>query len=117
MTEISVEGLREMRTRGDKLLLLDVRQPWEHELARIADDVLIPLNELPARLDELDALDDPAGRTAIDGAPLVVCYCHHGLRSLDAAAFLERNGVARVASLAGGIDAWSRLIDPGVPRY
>ena len=105
MTELSVEELRDLRARGEKLLLLDVRQPWEHEKARIGGDVLIPLNELPARLDELEQ------------APLVVCYCHHGIRSLGAAAFLEGNGHARVASLAGGIDAWSQRIDPAVPRY
>ncbi len=105
MTEISVEELREMRERGEKCLLLDVRQPWEHELARIQDDLLIPLDQLSARLAELD------------DAHLVVCYCHHGVRSLSAAAFLERNGVASVASLTGGIDAWSERIDAAVPRY
>ncbi len=108
MTEITVEDLRDLRARGEKLLLLDVRQTWEHELARLPEDVLIPLNELPARLEELGELDH---------SQLVICYCHHGIRSLNAAAFLERNGVARVASLAGGIDAWSQLIDPAVPRY
>ena len=105
MIELSVEELRDLRDRGETLLLLDVRQPWEHQTARIGGDVLIPLNELPARLDELEE------------APLVVCYCHHGIRSLGAAAFLESNGQARVASLAGGIDAWSQRIDPAVPRY
>lgn len=108
MTEITVEELRDLRARGEKLLLLDVRQPWEHELARLPEDRLIPLNELPARLEELGELDE---------SQLVICYCHHGIRSLNAAAFLERNGVARVASLAGGIDAWSQLIDPAVARY
>ncbi len=105
MIEISCEELRDLRARGEELLLLDVRQPWEHELSRLPEDRLIPLNELPARLEE------------IDESQFIVCYCHHGIRSLTAAAFLERNGVARVASLAGGIDAWSQLIDPAVPRY
>jgi rhodanese-related sulfurtransferase len=99
MIELSVEELRDLRARGEQLILLDVRQPWEHELARLADDVLIPLHELPARLDELD----------LAGERLVLCYCHHGIRSLNAAAFLERNGAARVA--------WSQRIDPAVARY
>lgn len=105
MNEITVEELQDLRARKQPLLLLDVRQPWEHDLARLAGDVLIPLNELPARLDELD------------GEQLIVCYCHHGIRSLNAAAFLERNGFARVASLAGGIDAWSQRVDPSISRY
>ena len=109
--ELSVEELQALRARGEALLLLDVRQPWEHDLARLPDDVLIPLNELSARLDELE------GELEGEGARLVVCYCHHGVRSLGAAAFLSRSGVARVASLAGGIDAWSQRIDPAVPRY
>ena len=107
MTEITVEELQALRESGEKLLLLDVRQPWEHQTARLGGELLIPLDELPARLDELEAF--PATR--------VVCYCHHGVRSLGAAAFLERNGIAPVASLAGGIDAWSLRIDPAVPRY
>jgi rhodanese-related sulfurtransferase len=96
-----------MRKRGDRILLVDVRQPWEHELAALPDDVLIPLDQLAERADELE----PAADT------LVVTYCHHGIRSLNAAAILERLGHARVASLAGGIDAWSQLVDPTVPRY
>lgn len=96
-----------MRQRGDSIYLVDVRQPWEHELARLGDEILVPLDQLSDRADELAP---PAGA-------LLVTYCHHGVRSLNAAALLERAGHANVASLAGGIDAWSRLIDPSVPRY
>ena len=90
-------------------LLLDVREPWEFERAAIriegARTLHIPMNTIPQRLDELDA------------AQPVVCICHHGMRSAQVAAFLERQGFEAVYNLAGGIDAWSAQIDPTVPRY
>jgi rhodanese-related sulfurtransferase len=89
--------------------LLDVRQPWENETCALAGSVLIPLPELEERWAEVQAAA-PAGA-------LIVAYCHHGVRSLSAAALLEDRGVGPVASLAGGIDAWSRRIDPTLPRY
>jgi adenylyltransferase/sulfurtransferase len=85
---------------------VDVRQPWEHETCALPGSVLIPLDELPARLDEVTPPKDA----------LVVAYCHHGVRSLSAAVLLERAGIAAF-SLAGGIDAWSRDVDPLLPRY
>ena len=87
-----------MRQRGESIYLVDVRQPWEHELVRLADDVLVPLDQLAEHYDEI---------APPEGA-LVVTYCHHGVRSINAAVMLERLGHARVASLAGGIDAWSQ---------
>ena len=96
-----------MRQRGESIYLIDVRQPWEHEIARLPDDILVPLDQLADRADELAP---PAGA-------LVVTYCHHGIRSLNAAAILQQLGHGNVASLAGGIDAWSQLVDPSVARY
>ena len=96
-----------MRQRGESIYLIDVRQPWEHDVARLPDDILVPLQELADRADEITP---PAGA-------LVVTYCHHGVRSINAAAILETLGHTNVASLAGGIDAWSQLVDPGVARY
>jgi len=96
-----------MRQRGESIYLIDVRQPWEHEIARLPDDILVPLDQLGDLADEI---------TPPEGA-LVVTYCHHGVRSLNAAAMLERIGHKNVASLAGGIDAWSQLVDPTVARY
>jgi rhodanese-related sulfurtransferase len=89
------------------VLLLDVRQSWEHDMAAIAGSLLIPLSELPARAREIQPPPEA----------LVVVYCHHGMRSLSGAATLQRLGLQNVASLAGGIDAWSCEVDPGVPRY
>jgi rhodanese-related sulfurtransferase len=107
VAEISVEDLARKLAAKEPLYLLDVRQPWEHETAALPDSVLIPLQTLPARLDELRP---PEGA-------LVVVYCHHGIRSLNAATFLAQQGVTPVVSLAGGIDAWSRHIDGTMPRY
>jgi adenylyltransferase/sulfurtransferase len=105
--EIDAAELARKRAAGEPLYLLDVRQPWEHEAAALPDSTLVPLPELPHRAAEVRP---PPGA-------LVVVYCHHGIRSLAAAALLERLGCADVVSLRGGIDAWSRDVDPAVPRY
>jgi rhodanese-related sulfurtransferase len=88
-----------------KPLLLDVREPWEYEKARIAGATLIPMREVPARVGEIDEAKD------------VVAICHHGGRSMQVAMFLEKQGFKRVHNLVGGIDAWSRSVDPAVPLY
>ena len=105
--EISVEALAERLRSGEPTLLLDVREPWEHELARLPGSLLLPLGELPDRAEEIE----------VDDETLVVVYCHHGVRSLSGAILLRRAGIESAVSLAGGIDAWSRRIDPSVPRY
>lgn len=86
-------------------LLLDVREPWEFQTCHLPGARLVPMNELPARLHELD----PDAET--------VAICHHGTRSLHAAQFLARQGFERVHNLAGGVDAWARTIDPAMPVY
>jgi rhodanese-related sulfurtransferase len=94
---------------GDKAreqpVLLDVREPWEYEKARIAGSALIPMREMPARLAELETQRG------------VVAICHHGGRSMQVAMFLEKQGFKQVHNLVGGIDAWSRTVDPAVPLY
>jgi rhodanese-related sulfurtransferase len=91
--------------RGERLLLVDVREPWEFEICRIEGAKLIPMASIPANLQALDTGDE------------VICYCHHGVRSLDVAVWLQGQGVERAKSLAGGIERWSLEIDPRVPRY
>jgi adenylyltransferase/sulfurtransferase len=103
--QISVKEVNERIVRGDKLFLVDVREQWEYDLCRIAGAKLIPLGTLPANLNTL--LD--AGE--------VICYCHHGIRSLDAAVWLRQQGVESAKSMAGGIERWSVEVDPNVPRY
>ena len=108
MKQIGPKELAGLLDAGENVYLLDVREPWEHETARLPGSVLVPLGEIASRSDEI---------APPEGA-LVVAYCHHGVRSLSAASMLEHQlGIENVASLAGGIDAWSRQIDPKVPRY
>ena len=106
--EISVQDTKGLLDRQGEFLLLDCRQPEEFQIARIAGAHLVPLPDLPAKVDEI--------RTKASGKTVVV-HCHHGGRSLQAAALLRKAGLPGVKSMAGGIDAWSMLIDPTVPRY
>jgi rhodanese-related sulfurtransferase len=105
--EIDVSRLAAMLQAGEPVYLLDVRQPWEHETAALPGSVLVPLDQLAARAGEVRPPEGAA----------VVVYCHHGVRSLAGAALLERLGFKDLASLAGGIDAWSLVVDPSMPRY
>jgi len=103
--QISAKEVNERLGRGDKLLLVDVREPWEYDLSKIPGAKLIPLGTLPANLNTLRDADE------------VICYCHHGMRSLDAAVWLRQQGVEGAKSMAGGIERWSAEVDPQVPRY
>ena len=105
--EISASELQRAQARGEELLLIDVREPHEHEKARIPGAKLVPLGQLSARLAEL--VDWKERR--------VVAHCHKGGRSAKACALLRDAGFADVANLSGGIDAWSITVDPSVPRY
>ena len=103
--EITPREVQDLLARDPKVLFVDVREQWEYDTARIAGSVLIPLGEIPANLQRLE------------NAEQVVFFCHHGMRSLDAAAWLRAQGVAGAQSMSGGIERWSTEIDPSVPRY
>jgi adenylyltransferase/sulfurtransferase len=103
--EIAAAELKREWIANPNLVVLDVREPHEYEIARIEGARLMPLSELPGRLRELD------------GRAEIVTHCHHGLRSLRALEVLKGAGFAHVRSLRGGIDAWSVDVDPEVPRY
>ncbi|HEX9218099.1 MAG TPA: molybdopterin-synthase adenylyltransferase MoeB [Gemmatimonadales bacterium] len=103
--EITPKDLQRERSRKPDLLLVDVREPREAEIASIEGARLIPLRELPRRLSELPSHAE------------IVTHCHHGQRSLKAREILVGAGFHNVRSLAGGIDAWSREVDAEVPRY
>ena len=96
--------IEEMRS-GKQVLLLDVREPHEYDLVHIEGSRLIPLGELPKRVNELDSADE------------VVVYCHTGGRSASATSFLRSLGYKKVRNLEGGIDAWSLEVDTSLPRY
>ena len=97
----------ELKTKlqGKEFLLLDVREPNEFDYAHIADSLSIPLNQIPARLRELDMERE------------IVLICHHGMRSMQAANFLSQVGFNKLSNLVGGIDAWSLECDSSVARY
>jgi adenylyltransferase/sulfurtransferase len=103
--QIHVRELRDRMSSGEPCILLDVREPFEFEMARIEGANLIPLGELPTRWQELDREKE------------IFVFCHSGVRSERAAEFLRAAGFGKVANVAGGIDAWSQEVDPNVPRY
>lgn len=105
MQQLAVVELADKIASGSELCILDVREPWEVEVAWIPDSLHIPMGEIVQRFDELPT-----------GLP-IVCLCHHGMRSQQVALYLERNGIGPVFNLAGGIDAWAREIDPGCAVY
>jgi rhodanese-related sulfurtransferase len=103
--EIKPSELDARRKAGTGPLVLDVREGWELDVARIPDVLHIPMNEIPARLGELDADRE------------IVVMCRSGGRSMQVAQFLARNGFRSVANLTGGILAWSQDVDPSVRPY
>jgi rhodanese-related sulfurtransferase len=103
--EISAVELRTRIEHGDELTLIDVREPHEWQIARLPGAKLIPLHSIPARASELDSSRE------------IVLHCHTGVRSMRALEFLRQAGFRKLKNLRGGIDAWSRDVDPAVPRY
>ncbi len=90
---------------GEQPVLLDVREPWEYELAHIDGSLQIPMNDIGRSLESLDKAKE------------TIVICHHGSRSYQVAAFLERSGFQDIVNLDGGVDAWSRDVDPQVAQY
>lgn len=90
---------------GHTPVLLDVREAWEWNLCRLPGAILIPMHELPSRIEELNK----------DAETVVIC--HHGVRSYHAARYLETTGFANVINLSGGVAAWADEVDPAMPRY
>ena len=99
------EVARRLHESPSSLLLLDVREPDERAVATIAPSLHIPMGQVPARLREVPKDTE------------VIVYCHTGVRSMMVAGFLEHQGYAHVGNLDGGIEAWSKRVDPSVPRY
>src|SRR3989304_8703876 len=102
---ITPKELKSRIDKGEKLVLLDVREPWENSLAKLEGSVPSPLGTLPHSLSKLDNNAE------------IIAYCHHGMRSADATGFLLQQGFPNVKNLVGGIDAWSIQVDGTVPRY
>jgi rhodanese-related sulfurtransferase len=105
--EIDVQSVKQMLDSGEKFMLLDCREPSEIATAHIPGTVHIPMRDIPARIEELEA--HKTGR--------LVVHCHHGGRSMRVTQYLRQQGFDQAQNMAGGIDAWSLEIDPAVPRY
>lgn len=106
--EITPAEAQSLRRSGESSFFIDVREPNEWALTRIDGASLVPMGSVPGNLQDLEGKAD-------DGKLIV--YCHHGVRSLQVVAWLREHGISNCYSMAGGIDRWSREIDPSVPRY
>ncbi len=106
--EISVTEVKQRLDAGEKLHLIDVREPQEFLLAKIEGATLVPMRSVPGELQDLEK--------KADEAPLIV-FCHHGMRSLNVVNWLRAQGLENCSSMAGGIEAWSVSADPSVARY
>jgi rhodanese-related sulfurtransferase len=106
--EISAQDLKQLLAEGGQsgYVLLDVREPWEHETARIEGSVLMPMGDIPSRAHQ-----------ELDPESHIIAICHHGVRSMSVVVWLRDQGFEQAQSLRGGIDAWSAEVDASVPRY
>jgi rhodanese-related sulfurtransferase len=104
--EISPQEVKQLREKGQPFTLLDVREPWEYQTARIERAKLIPVGDVPSRAHQ-----------ELDPDERIIVVCHHGVRSLNVANWLRQQGFEQAQSMRGGIDQWSRQVDPKVPVY
>ena len=106
MREFEAKELKDYLESTEKPpVLLDVRQPWEYDICKLDNSVLIPMSTIPANLDKLDK----------DRETVVIC--HHGVRSRRVAYFLEQAGFNKVINLRGGVDGWARDVDKAMATY
>ena len=102
---ISPREAKQLIENNSSLKLIDVREVWEHNVAKLENSLLIPLRELPRHLDRFVPYDS------------YLIYCHHGSRSFYACAYMIQQGFKEVYNLEGGIDAWTREVDKSIPKY
>jgi rhodanese-related sulfurtransferase len=106
--EVSPQEVKARQDAGEKLYFIDVREPHEYAITRLPGAQLIPMRTVPGALQSLEAFADEG---------TLIVYCHHGVRSLNVANWLREQGIEACQSMAGGIDAWSLVVDAAVPRY
>lgn len=104
--EITPEQFKQLRDQKSGYTLVDVREPWEFQTAKIDGATLMPVGDVPSRAHQ-----------ELDPDKHIVVYCHHGVRSMNVTSWLRQQGFEKVQSLAGGIDRWAREVDPSVPKY
>lgn len=107
MQQISPRQLQERlaAAAAEKPVLLDVREPWEFQICNLPGSMLMPMRTVPARLAELDSDAE------------IIVICHHGMRSMQVAMFLEQQGFPRVYNLTGGVNGWARAVESSMPVY
>jgi len=106
--EISPQDVKAKTDAGEAVALIDVREAFEHQLSSIGGAELIPMNNVPQRLQHLESLADDK---------LLIVFCHHGMRSMSVVNWLRQQGVDNCQSMSGGIDLWSLTVDQKVKRY
>jgi rhodanese-related sulfurtransferase len=104
--EISATDVKRRMDAGEAIALIDVREPDEYQVCHIEGARLIPMRSVPQQLEHLES-----------ASGILVLFCHHGVRSLKVVEWLRDQGLSDCTSMAGGIDAWSRMVDSRVPRY
>jgi rhodanese-related sulfurtransferase len=104
--QITAEDVKAALDKGEKLILIDVREPWEYDVSRIEGSKLIPMGDIPSRAHQ-----------ELDPDERIIAYCHHGVRSLNVVNWLRQQGFENAQSMSGGIDRWARVVDPKVPVY
>jgi rhodanese-related sulfurtransferase len=104
--EISAGQVKSLQKRGEVFTVLDVREPWEWETARMEGSKHIPMGDVPARAHQ-----------ELDPEQHIVVVCHHGVRSLTVTNWLRQQGFEKAQSMRGGIDGWARTVDPKIPLY
>jgi|SRR5215467_11913367 len=104
--EVTPLEVKQRLDAGEKLRLVDVREPFEFQQARIEGSELIPMRSVPQSLASLESAEEP-----------LIVFCHHGMRSMQVVSWLRQQGVENCSNMAGGIDRWSLEVDPAVPRY
>jgi rhodanese-related sulfurtransferase len=104
--QIVAEDVKAALDNGEKLTLVDVREPWEWEISRLQGAKLMPMGDVPSRAHQ-----------ELDPEQHIVVFCHHGVRSLHVANWLREQGFEQAQSMSGGIDRWSKVIDNNVPVY
>ena len=104
--EITPEEVKSKVDAHESFTLLDVREPWEFDAARIENSKLMPMGDVPSRAHQ-----------ELDPEEHIVVVCHHGVRSMNVTVWLRQQGFERAQSMRGGIDAWSRQVDGKVPMY
>jgi len=105
MKEITPKELKQHMDTGNIPALLDVRETWEYEICQIDGSVNINMSQIPTRMTELKKDQE------------IVVICHHGIRSMQVASYLEAAGYTNISNLVGGIDAWARMVDPAMAQY